>query len=91
MTNLNQRDSQSEKGGCQRNSIYFKKSTSFTAPQKKIPDLSKAMEMMDSQTLLLTQLIINMEDGLDQFEEITENNLLICSRKRRSYRKRLMS
>ncbi|XP_039099247.1 HAUS augmin-like complex subunit 8 isoform X1 [Hyaena hyaena] len=51
--------------------------TSFSASQKKSPDPSEAMEMMESQTLLLTLLAVKMENNLVPFEEKAERNLLI--------------
>ncbi|XP_045408748.1 HAUS augmin-like complex subunit 8 isoform X2 [Lemur catta] len=57
-------------------------STSFSAPRKKSPSLSEEMEMMESQTLLLTLLVVKMEKGLAQFEEEAEKHLLkLCKEK----------
>lgn len=52
-------------------------SASFSASQKKSPDPSEAMEMMESQTLLLTLLAVKMENNLIPFEEKAERNLLM--------------
>ncbi|XP_019497337.1 PREDICTED: HAUS augmin-like complex subunit 8 isoform X1 [Hipposideros armiger] len=63
-------------------------STSFSASRKKNPDLSEAMEMMESQTLLLTLLAIKMENGLAAFEEKAEKNLLtMCQEKEKLQKK----
>lgn len=63
-------------------------STSFSASRTKNPDLSEAMEMMESQTLLLTLLAIKMENGLAAFEEKAERNLLtMCQEKEKLQRK----
>ncbi|XP_022414305.1 HAUS augmin-like complex subunit 8 isoform X2 [Delphinapterus leucas] len=63
-------------------------SSSFSALRKKSPDLSEAMEMMESQTLLLTLLTLKMESGLAAFEEKAEKNLLImCKEKERLQKK----
>ncbi|XP_057565199.1 HAUS augmin-like complex subunit 8 isoform X2 [Hippopotamus amphibius kiboko] len=57
-------------------------SSSFSASRKKSPDLSEAMEMMESQTLLLTLLTVKLENGLAAFEEKAEKNLLtMCKEK----------
>uniref|UniRef100_A0A2K6G0J5 HAUS augmin like complex subunit 8 n=1 Tax=Propithecus coquereli TaxID=379532 RepID=A0A2K6G0J5_PROCO len=57
-------------------------STSFSAPRKKSPSLSEEMEMMESQTLLLTLLAVKMENGLARFEEEAEKHLLkLCEEK----------
>ncbi|XP_021106753.1 HAUS augmin-like complex subunit 8 isoform X2 [Heterocephalus glaber] len=53
------------------------RSTSFTAPQRKSPDLAEVMEMVASQTLLLTLLTVKMEDGLARLEEKAERSLLL--------------
>ncbi|PNI50706.1 HAUS8 isoform 1 [Pan troglodytes] len=57
-------------------------STSFSAPRKKSPDLSEAMEMMESQTLLLTLLSVKMENNLAEFERRAEKNLLIMCKEK---------
>ncbi|XP_058419631.1 HAUS augmin-like complex subunit 8 isoform X2 [Diceros bicornis minor] len=63
-------------------------STSFSASRKKSPDLSEAMEMMESQTLLLTLLTVKMENSLALFEEKAERNLLVmCEEKEKLQRK----
>uniref|UniRef100_A0A8C8YUE2 HAUS augmin like complex subunit 8 n=1 Tax=Prolemur simus TaxID=1328070 RepID=A0A8C8YUE2_PROSS len=57
-------------------------STSFSAPRKKSPSLSEEMEVMESQTLLLTLLAVKMQKGLAQFEEEAEKHLLkLCKEK----------
>ncbi|XP_047386148.1 HAUS augmin-like complex subunit 8 isoform X2 [Sciurus carolinensis] len=55
-------------------------STSFTTPRKKSPELLEVMEMMESQTLLLSLLTLKMENSLAEFEEKAEGNLLIVCR-----------
>ncbi|XP_075857621.1 HAUS augmin-like complex subunit 8 isoform X3 [Microcebus murinus] len=63
-------------------------STSFSAPQKKSPTRSEEMEMMESQTLLLTLLAVKMEKGLARFEEEAEKHLLkLCKEKEELQRK----
>uniref|UniRef100_A0A2K5D8N6 HAUS augmin like complex subunit 8 n=1 Tax=Aotus nancymaae TaxID=37293 RepID=A0A2K5D8N6_AOTNA len=57
-------------------------STSFSAPRKKSPDLSEAMEMMESQTLMLTLLAVKMENNLAEFERRAEKNLLIMCKEK---------
>ncbi|XP_005604164.1 HAUS augmin-like complex subunit 8 [Equus przewalskii] len=62
-------------------------STSFSASRRKSPDLAEAMEMMESQTLLLTLLTVKMENSLALFEEKAERNLLImCEEKEKLQR-----
>ncbi|KAM4856477.1 HAUS augmin-like complex subunit 8 isoform X2 [Urocitellus parryii] len=54
-------------------------STSFIAPRKKNPEPTEVMEMMESQTLLLSLLTLKMENSLAEFEEEAERNLeLVC-------------
>ncbi|XP_078217884.1 HAUS augmin-like complex subunit 8 isoform X3 [Callithrix jacchus] len=62
-------------------------STSFSAPRKKSPDLSEAMEMMESQTLLLTLLAVKMENNLAEFERRAEKNLLIMCKEKEKLQK----
>lgn len=63
------------------------KSTSFSAPRKKNPDHSEAMEMMESQTLLLTLLTIKMENSLAAFEKKAEKNLLMMCQEKEKLQK----
>uniref|UniRef100_A0A2K5IG91 Uncharacterized protein n=2 Tax=Colobus angolensis palliatus TaxID=336983 RepID=A0A2K5IG91_COLAP len=63
-------------------------STSFSAPRKKSPDLSEAMEMMESQTLLLTLLSVKMENNLAEFERRAEKNLLIVCKEKEKLQKK---
>ncbi|XP_059862688.1 HAUS augmin-like complex subunit 8 isoform X1 [Delphinus delphis] len=63
-------------------------SSSFSALRKKSPDLSEAMEMMESQTLLLTLLTLKMESGLAAFEEKAEKNLLIMCKEKEKLQKK---
>ncbi|XP_028354870.1 HAUS augmin-like complex subunit 8 isoform X2 [Physeter macrocephalus] len=63
-------------------------SSSFSASRKKSPDLSEAMEMMESQTLLLTLLTLKMESGLSAFEEKAEKNLLIMCKEKEKLQKK---
>ncbi|XP_066109393.1 HAUS augmin-like complex subunit 8 isoform X1 [Saccopteryx bilineata] len=63
-------------------------STSFSASQKKNPDLLELMEMMESQTLLLTLLTIKMENSLAAFEEKAERNLLILCQEKEKLQKK---
>ncbi|XP_032124607.1 HAUS augmin-like complex subunit 8 isoform X1 [Sapajus apella] len=63
-------------------------STSFSAPRKKSPDLSEAMEMMESQTLLLTLLAVKMENNLAEFERRAEKNLLIMCKEKEKLQKK---
>ncbi|XP_032321227.1 HAUS augmin-like complex subunit 8 isoform X1 [Camelus ferus] len=63
-------------------------SSSFSACTKKSPDLSEAMEMMESQTLLLTLLTTKMENGLAAFEEKAERNLLIMCQEKETLQKK---
>ncbi|XP_023563384.1 HAUS augmin-like complex subunit 8 isoform X2 [Octodon degus] len=56
------------------------KATSFIAPQRKGPDLPEVMEMMASQTLLLTLLTVKMQNGLAGLEEKAERSLLAMGR-----------
>ncbi|KFO24695.1 HAUS augmin-like complex subunit 8 [Fukomys damarensis] len=58
------------------------KSTSFSAPQRKSPDLAEVVEMVASQTLLLTLLTVKMENGLARLEERAERSLLLVCRER---------
>ncbi|XP_014442788.1 HAUS augmin-like complex subunit 8 [Tupaia chinensis] len=60
------------------------KPKSFSAPQKKSPTPSEAMETLESQTVLLTLLTVKMEKGLADFEQKAEKNLLtLCREKER--------
>ncbi|XP_047554606.1 HAUS augmin-like complex subunit 8 [Lutra lutra] len=63
-------------------------SSSFSSSQRKSPDLSEAMEMMESQTLLLTLLTVKMENGLTSFEEKAERNLLIMCKEKEKLQKK---
>ncbi|XP_018872146.1 HAUS augmin-like complex subunit 8 isoform X2 [Gorilla gorilla gorilla] len=63
-------------------------STSFSAPRKKSPDLSEAMEMMESQTLLLMLLSVKMENNLAEFERRAEKNLLIMCKEKEKLQKK---
>lgn len=63
-------------------------STSFTAPRKKSPELSEVMEMMESQTLLLSLLTLKMENSLAEFEEKAETELLIVCREKAALQER---
>ncbi|XP_042118560.2 HAUS augmin-like complex subunit 8 isoform X5 [Peromyscus maniculatus bairdii] len=65
-------------------------STSFTTPQrkrtlhKKRRDLQQTMDMMESQTLLLTLLSVKMEENLTLLEEKAEKDLAaVCREKER--------
>ncbi|XP_027788217.2 HAUS augmin-like complex subunit 8 isoform X2 [Marmota flaviventris] len=55
-------------------------SMSFIAPRKKSPDPTEVMEMMESQTLLLSLLTLKMENSLAEFEEEAEKNLVLVCR-----------
>ncbi|KAK2496257.1 hypothetical protein MC885_019852 [Smutsia gigantea] len=57
-------------------------SLSFSASCKRSLDLSESMEMMESQTLLLTLLTVKMENGLASFEEKAERDLLMMCKER---------
>ncbi|XP_037674259.1 HAUS augmin-like complex subunit 8 [Choloepus didactylus] len=57
-------------------------SNSFSALRKKSPDLPESMEMMESQTLLLTLLTVKIESGLARLEERAEGALLALCRER---------
>ncbi|XP_006928630.3 HAUS augmin-like complex subunit 8 isoform X2 [Felis catus] len=63
-------------------------STSFSASQKKSPGPSESMEMMESQTLLLTLLAVKMENNLVPFEEKAERNLLLMCKEREKLQKK---
>nr|XP_025741417.1 HAUS augmin-like complex subunit 8 [Callorhinus ursinus] len=63
-------------------------SSSFSSSQRKSPDLSEAMEMMESQTLLLTLLTVKMENGLAPFEQKAERNLLIMCKEKEKLQKK---
>uniref|UniRef100_A0A8C6EH83 Uncharacterized protein n=1 Tax=Microcebus murinus TaxID=30608 RepID=A0A8C6EH83_MICMU len=57
-------------------------------PRKSSPTRSEEMEMMESQTLLLTLLAVKMEKGLARFEEEAEKHLLkLCKEKEELQRK----
>ncbi|XP_003464229.2 HAUS augmin-like complex subunit 8 isoform X2 [Cavia porcellus] len=58
------------------------KATSFMAPQRKGLDLPEVMEMVESQTLLLTLLTLKMENGLAGLEEKAEHSLLAMGQER---------
>ncbi|XP_008578758.1 PREDICTED: HAUS augmin-like complex subunit 8 isoform X1 [Galeopterus variegatus] len=62
-------------------------SMSFSAPRKKSPDLAEEIEMMESQTLLLSLLTVKMEKGLAQFEEKAEKNLLVMCKEKEKLEK----
>lgn len=64
-------------------------SSSFSASQRKSPDQLKMMEMMESQTLLLTLLTIKMENSLVPFEEKAERNLLIMCKEKEKLQKKV--
>ncbi|XP_009192068.2 HAUS augmin-like complex subunit 8 isoform X8 [Papio anubis] len=51
-------------------------------------DLSEAMEMMESQTLLLTLLSVKMENNLAEFERRAEKNLLIMCKEKEKLQKK---
>ncbi|KAI5185694.1 Haus Augmin-Like Complex Subunit 8 [Manis pentadactyla] len=57
-------------------------SSSFSASCKRSLDLSESMEMMESQTVLLTLLTVKMEKGLASFEEKAERDLLMMCKER---------
>ncbi|KAB0356451.1 hypothetical protein FD754_000607 [Muntiacus muntjak] len=62
--------------------------SSSSTVSEKSPDLSQAMEMMESQTLLLTLLTVRMENGLSAFEEQAEKNLeILCKEKEKLQKK----
>uniref|UniRef100_A0A8B9XUU9 HAUS augmin like complex subunit 8 n=1 Tax=Bos mutus grunniens TaxID=30521 RepID=A0A8B9XUU9_BOSMU len=62
--------------------------SSSSAVSEKSPDMSQAMEMMESQTLLLTLLTVKMENGLSAFEEQAEKNLeILCKEKEKLQKK----
>lgn len=62
--------------------------SSSSAASEKSPDVSQAMEMMESQTLLLTLLTVKMENGLSAFEEQAEKNLeILCKEKEKLQKK----
>ncbi|XP_012664871.2 HAUS augmin-like complex subunit 8 [Otolemur garnettii] len=63
-------------------------STSFSAPGKKSPDLLEEMEMMESQTILLTLLAVKIENSLSKFEETAERNLLILCKEKEKLQKK---
>ncbi|XP_013362733.1 PREDICTED: HAUS augmin-like complex subunit 8 [Chinchilla lanigera] len=56
------------------------KATSFTAPPRKSPDSLEVVEVVVSQTLLLTLLTVQMENGLARLEEKAERSLLAMCR-----------
>nr|XP_019592345.1 PREDICTED: HAUS augmin-like complex subunit 8 isoform X1 [Rhinolophus sinicus] len=64
-------------------------STSFSTSRKKTPDISEAMEMMESQTLLLTLLTIKMENNLAAFEDTAERNLLMMCQEKEKLQKKV--
>ncbi|XP_053442163.1 HAUS augmin-like complex subunit 8 [Nycticebus coucang] len=63
-------------------------SASFSVPGKKSPDLSEEMEMMESQTVLLTLLAVKIENNLSKFEETAEQNLLILCKEKEKLQKK---
>ncbi|KAM9687682.1 HAUS augmin-like complex subunit 8 [Trichechus inunguis] len=64
-------------------------SSSFSSSRKKSPDLSESMDMMESQTLLLTLLTIKMENSLARLEDKAENNLLTMCREQEKLQKKV--
>ncbi|XP_036089791.1 HAUS augmin-like complex subunit 8 isoform X3 [Rousettus aegyptiacus] len=64
-------------------------STSFSASRKKNPDLFEAMEVMESQTLLLTLLTVKIENSLAAFEEKAERNLLMMCQEKAELQKKV--
>ncbi|XP_037362003.1 HAUS augmin-like complex subunit 8 isoform X2 [Talpa occidentalis] len=64
-------------------------SSSFSASRRKSPDLSETMEMMESQTLLLTLLTVKMENSLALFKEKAERNLLIMCKEKEKLQKKV--
>ncbi|XP_045709117.1 HAUS augmin-like complex subunit 8 [Phyllostomus hastatus] len=63
-------------------------STSLSTSQKKNLDLSESMERMESQTLLLTLLSVQIENSVAAFEEKAERDLLtMCQEKERLQKK----
>ncbi|XP_042637524.1 HAUS augmin-like complex subunit 8 [Orycteropus afer afer] len=64
-------------------------SSSFSSSRKKSPDLSESMDMMESQTLLLTLVTVKMENSLSQLEEKAENNLLNVCREQEKLQKKV--
>uniref|UniRef100_A0A8C5KVZ0 4HAUS augmin-like complex, subunit 8 n=1 Tax=Jaculus jaculus TaxID=51337 RepID=A0A8C5KVZ0_JACJA len=68
-------------------SLIAPRSTSFAAPRKKSPDLPEVMDMMESQTLLLSLLAVKIENSLAQLEEKAEKHLsAICREQERLQR-----
>ncbi|XP_054434834.1 HAUS augmin-like complex subunit 8 [Pteronotus mesoamericanus] len=63
-------------------------STSLSTSQKKNPDLSESMEMMESQTLLLTLLAVKIENSLAAFEEKAERDLLMMCQEKEKLQKK---
>uniref|UniRef100_A0A8D1F962 HAUS augmin-like complex subunit 8 n=1 Tax=Sus scrofa TaxID=9823 RepID=A0A8D1F962_PIG len=53
-----------------------------------LKDLSQAMEMVESQTLLLSLLALKMENGLAAFEEKAEKNLLLMCKEKEKLQKK---
>ncbi|XP_023408021.1 HAUS augmin-like complex subunit 8 isoform X1 [Loxodonta africana] len=64
-------------------------SSSFSSLRKKSPDLPESMDMMESQTLLLTLLAVKMENGLTRLEDKAENNLLTMCREQEKLQKKV--
>ncbi|XP_006877194.1 PREDICTED: HAUS augmin-like complex subunit 8 [Chrysochloris asiatica] len=64
-------------------------SSSFSSLRKKSPDLSESMDMMESQTLLLTLLTVKMENSLAQLEEKAEHNLLAMCQEQEKLQKKV--
>ncbi|XP_061005917.1 HAUS augmin-like complex subunit 8 isoform X2 [Dama dama] len=71
-----------------RKTPQFKKKSKKAELSSSSTDLSQAMEMMESQTLLLTLLTVKMENGLSAFEEQAEKNLeILCKEKEKLQKK----
>lgn len=64
-------------------------STSFSASRKKNPDFFEAMEIMESQTLLLTLLTVKIENSVAAFEEKAERNLLMMCQEKAELQKKV--
>ncbi|XP_054982669.1 HAUS augmin-like complex subunit 8 isoform X2 [Sorex araneus] len=63
--------------------------SSVCVARKRSPDLSEAMEMVDSQTLLLTLLTVKMENSLATFEEEAEKKLLAVGQEEERLRRKV--
>nr|XP_020736124.1 HAUS augmin-like complex subunit 8 isoform X2 [Odocoileus virginianus texanus] len=71
-----------------RKTPQLKKKSKKAELSSSSTDLSQAMEMMESQTLLLTLLTVKMENGLSAFEEQAEKNLeILCKEKEKLQKK----